>query len=119
MDENLLNFDDLIITSKDIFGDWESLIVEHDGDFSQKNQSISFQFGPHSIDISFRLRIIGNHWYIPESYLQPSEGEVNISEVDVTISDFTIDDEQIENKQVIQDMEKSLAKLLISDVSLL
>lgn len=109
----------LIIVDREVFADWENLIVENDGDYSQSEQWINFKFGPHTIDISFNLRIIGHHWYVPESYLQPSEGEVHITDVDVTISDFTIDDEKIDNREVIQHMEESISKLLAADTSLL
>ena len=109
----------LTIVEKEVFGDWENLIVENDGDYSQSEQWINFQLGDYSIDVTFRLRITGDFYYLPESYLQPSEGEVNILSVEVLIEDFTINSEKITNREVISDMEKSISELLSIDNSLL
>jgi len=117
--KDLIDTQSLKIIDREVFGDWENLIVENDGDYSQSEQWINFQLGDYSIDITFRLRITGDFYYVPESYLQPSEGEVNVLSVEVTIQDFTINFEKITNRELISDMEESISKLLSADTSLL
>jgi hypothetical protein len=117
--EKQIELENLTITDIDVFGDWESLIFENSGEYSSEGQYICFDYFKQEVFVEFSLRISGDFWYIPESYLQPAEGEVNITSVEVSISTFTIDDVEIESKEAINEMEHAIAKMLKKDTSYL
>ena len=42
--EHVIDFDNLVLTSKEVFDDYEYLIVEHDGYYSEEDQYLYFDF---------------------------------------------------------------------------
>ena len=42
--EHVIDFDNLVLTSKEVFEDWEYLIVENDGSYSEEDQYLYFDF---------------------------------------------------------------------------
>ena len=117
--EKQTELENLTITDINVFGDWETLICENSGEYFREGQYICFDYLNQEVFVEFSLRISGDFWYIPESYLQPSEGEVNITSVAVSISNFSIDGVEIESKESIREMEHVIAKMLKNDTSYL
>jgi hypothetical protein len=109
MDSTLINMENLVLKSKDVVGDWESLIYEGDGYYNDEFQSLTFDSNGVEILIGFEITIRGNHWYKPASYMEPEDGEVNITDVDINVNAFLIDDSDVEFDS---DMKKKLTNIV-------
>ena len=109
MDSTLINMENLVLKSKDVVGDWESLIYEGDGYYNDEFQSLTFDSNGVEILIGFEITIRGNHWYKPASYMEPEDGEVNITSVDINVNAFLIDDSDVEFDS---DMKKKLTNIV-------
>ena len=96
MDSTLINMENLLLKSKDVVSDWENLICEGDGYYNDEFQSLTFDNNGVEIFIGFEITIRGNHWYKPASYMEPEDGEVNITDVDINVNAFMIDDSDVE-----------------------
>jgi hypothetical protein len=115
-----LDFENLRLIDKDVISEWYSLIIDdEDGNFSAKNQTLSFSFGNSEILAEFDLNVSGVHTYIPGGYLEPEENEVEITSIDVTINNLFIDDEKIDNSEIIKYFEVNIKNYLSEDDSLL
>jgi len=93
--EHVIDFNDLVLTDKDVFGDWEYLICENDGCFSQDSQALYFDYKGLEVVIQFELTIRGNFWYTPASYMEPEDGETNITDVEIDVNYLSIESEEI------------------------
>lgn len=93
--EHVVDFDNLILTSKEVYDEWEYLISEHDGYYSQKNQNIYFDFKGIEICVGFELTIRGWSWYRPSSYMEPEDGEVKITSVEIDVEYLLVADEEV------------------------
>lgn len=107
--EHVIDFDNLVLTSKEVFDDWEYLIVENDGYYSEDFQYLNFDFKGIEVCIGFELTIRGTHWYIPESYMEPADGEVNITDVEIDVNFLMIDDNEL---AVDKDLKKTLTEVV-------
>jgi hypothetical protein len=93
--EHVIDFDNLVLTSKEVFDDYEYLIVEHDGCYSEEDQYLYFDFKGIEVCIGFELTIRGWHWYRPSTYMEPEEGECHITDVDVDVNYLLVADEEV------------------------
>lgn len=111
--ERVMNFDNLVFKSKEVFSDWEYLICENDGYYSQDFQSIVFDYNGYEVYIGFTLTIRGDYWYTPATYMSPEEGEVTIEEVDVDIDYLSIDDNELEfDREVAKTLSELVKKYI-------
>lgn len=93
--EHVIDFNNLVLTNKDVFGDWEYLIDDNDGHYSQESQALFFDFKGIEVIIGFDLAISGTSWYQPASYMQPEEGETEITDVDIDVNYLSIGDNEV------------------------
>jgi hypothetical protein len=103
--EHVIDFDNLVLTDSDVFGDWESLIDENDGYYSQDSQTLFFDFKGIEVIIGFDLAIRGSSWYTPASYMQPAEGETEITDIDIDVNYLWIGDDEV---LIDNDLKKTL-----------
>lgn len=107
--EYVINFDDLVLKSKEVFGDWEYLIAEHDGSYSEEDQYLYFDFKGIEICIGFELTIKGWCWYRPSTYMEPEAGETHITNVDIDVNYLLIADEEL---VIDKDLKKTLSDVV-------
>lgn len=107
--EHVIDFDNLVLTSKEVFDDWECLICEHDGYYSEEEQYLNFDFKGIEVSIGFELTIKGWSWYRPASYMEPEDGEVNITDVDIDVNYLLVADEEV---VVDKDLKKTLSEVV-------
>jgi hypothetical protein len=107
--EHVIDFDNLVLTDKDVFGDWECLIYENDGRYSQESQALFFDFKGIEVIIGFDLAISGTSWYQPASYMQPEEGETEITDIDIDVDYLWIGDDEI---KIDNDLKKTLTEVV-------
>lgn len=107
--EHVIYFDNLVLKSKEVFNEWEYLIVEHDGSYSEDDQFLYFDFKGIEVCIGFRLTIKGWYWYQPPSYMEPEEGETHITDVDIDINYLSIADEEL---VIDKDLKKTLSDVV-------
>lgn len=113
MDSTLIKTENLVLKSKDVVSDWENLICEGDGYFNDQFQSLTFDMNGVEVFIGFEITIRGNHWYKPASYMEPEDGEVNITSVDIDINSLMIDDEDVE----FQSFQSNLKDIVFKYIS--
>jgi hypothetical protein len=107
--EHVIDFDNLVLTDKDVFGDWEDLICEYDGYYSQESQTLFFDFKDIEVIIGFDLAISGTHWYQPASYMQPEEGETEITDINIDVNYLWIGDDEV---KIDSDLKKTLTAVV-------
>jgi len=107
--EHVIDFDNLVLTDKDVFDDWEYLICEHDGSYSQDLQSLYFDYKGLEVVIGFELTIRGWSWYKPASYMEPEDGETKITDVDICVDFLSIGDNEV---SVDKDLRKTLTEVV-------
>jgi hypothetical protein len=107
--EHVIDFDNLVLTSKQVFDEWEYLIVEHDGHYSEEDQYLIFGFKGIEVCIGFELTIKGWHWYRPSSYMEPEDGETHITDVDIDVNYLLVADEEV---VVDKDLKKTLTEVV-------
>ena len=93
--EHVIDFDKLVLTSKDVFDDYDYLICENDGYYSENDQYLYFDFKGIEVIIGFDLAIRGWSWYQPASYMEPEDGEVHITDIEVDVNYLSISDEEL------------------------
>jgi hypothetical protein len=103
--EHVIDFNNLVLTDKDVFDEWEYLICEHDGYYSQDDQLLYFDFKGIEVLIGFELTIKGDSWYRPATYMEPEEGEVNITDVDIDVNYLSVADMEV---TIDKDLKKTL-----------
>ncbi len=113
------NLDGLKLVDKDVFSEWELKICENDGSYSSDFQSITFDYLGHEVFVGFSLSIKGYYTYIPESYLQPAEGDTYITSVDVDVDSLMVDGDDVPFNNIRFDLEKMVQKILEDDYTLL
>jgi hypothetical protein len=111
--KKLIDFDNLVLKSKEVFDDWEYYICENDGYYSEDTQSLIFDSNGIEILIDFTLSIRGSFWYEPSSYMEPEDGEVCITDVDVDIDNFYIGDDGVE---LTKELKKTLVSLVKKNI---
>ena len=57
--EHVIDFDNLVLTSKEVFEDWEDLIVENEGHYTAQDQYLCFTYKGSEVMIGFTLSISG------------------------------------------------------------
>jgi hypothetical protein len=107
--EHVIDFDNLVLTDKDVFDDWEYLICEHDGSYSQDSQYLYFDYKGLEVVIGFELTIRGWSWYKPSSYMEPEDGETEITDVDIDVDYLSIECEEIVPDK---DLKKTLTEVV-------
>lgn len=107
--EHVIDFDNLVLTSKEVFDEWDYLIVENDGYYSEDFQYLNFNFKGIEVCIGFELTIRGWSWYRPSSYMEPEEGEVEITDVEIDVNYLLVADEEI---TIDKDLEKTLTEVV-------
>lgn len=111
--ERVMNFDNLVFKSKEVFSDWEYLICENDGSYSQDLQYMTFDYNGSEVCVGFTLSIRGNYWYSPATYMSPEEGDVRITDVEVDVDYLSIDDNELSfDKEVAKTLEKVVKKYI-------
>ncbi len=105
-----IDFSKLTLKDKEVVGDWEYLICENDGSFSEQGQMVTFDFNGIEITVYFNLSLRGWYTYTPATYLQPEEGEVHITDVDFDIEDVYIDDYEVELSKELKKVLESVLK---------
>lgn len=103
--EHVIDFDNLVLTDKDVFSDFEYLIVEHDGYYSENDQYLYFDFKGIEVCVGFELSIRGWYWYQPSTYMEPEDGETHITDVSVDVNYLMIADEEV---IIDNDLKKTL-----------
>jgi len=93
--EHVIDFDNLVLTDKEVFGEWKYLISENDGFYSEKDQYLHFEFKGIKFIIGFDLSISGYSWYKPSTYTEEADGETKITDVDIDVNYLSVDDEEI------------------------
>lgn len=93
--EHVIDFDNLVLTGKEVFDEWEYLICENDGHYSDDFQCLYFDYKGIEVVIGFELAISGWSWYRPATYMEPEEGETHITSVDIDVNYLWINDEEI------------------------
>jgi len=112
--EHVIDFDNLVLTDKDVFGDWENLICEHDGYYNQDSQALYFDYKGLEVVIGFELTIRGWYWYKPASYMEPEDGEIKITDVNIYVNFLSIGDNEF---SVDKDLRKTLTEVVEKYVS--
>ena len=107
--EHVIDFDNLVLTSKEVFSDWDYLITENDGDYSEDSQCLYFDFKGIEVCIGFELTIKGSHWYRSATYMEPEEGEVKITDIDIDVNYLSVADEEIVTDK---DLKKTLTDVV-------
>jgi hypothetical protein len=106
-----IDFSKLTLKDKEVVGDWEYLICENEGQYSQDMQLVIFDYNGIEVSISFTLSLRGWYRYTPATYWEPSDGEVHITDVDFDIENVYIDDYEVElSKEVVKVLESVLKK---------
>jgi hypothetical protein len=90
-----IDFSELTLKHKEVVGDWEYLICENEGNFSEDGQMVIFDFKGIEISVYFNLSLRGWWTYTPATYWEPEDGEVRITDVDFDIEEVYIDDYQV------------------------
>jgi len=103
--EHVIDFDNLVLTDKDVFNDWENLICEHDGYYNQDSQALYFDYKGLEVVIGFELTIRGWYWYKPASYMEPEDGETEITDIDIDVNYLWIGDNEV---LIDNDLKKTL-----------
>lgn len=94
--EHVIDFDNLVLTGKEVFKDWEDLIVENEGHYTAQDQFLFFAYKGSEVTIGFTLSISGDWWYTPSSYMEPAEGQVNITGLQIQVDLLSIADKEVE-----------------------
>lgn len=94
--EHVIDFDNLVLTGKEVFEDWEDLIVENEGHYTAEDQFLFFAYKGSEVMIGFTLSISGDWWYTPSSYMEPAEGQVNITGLQIQVDLLSIADREVE-----------------------
>lgn len=106
-----IDFNNLKVKEKDVVREWEGLICENDGSFSEGGQMVVFDHCGVEVTVYFKLSLRGWYTYTPATYYQPEEGEVNITDVDFDVEEVYIDDYEVElTKELVKVLEGSLKK---------
>ena len=109
----MTSLNNIKIIDKCVFGDWEYLIYENDGVYSESDQMLSFELNGVEVTVYFRLTIRGWWTYTPETYYQPAEGETHITDVEFDIENVFINDEEV---KVSKELNSCLEALLKNNV---
>jgi len=107
--EHVIDFDNLVLTDKDVFDDWEYLICENDGSYSQDLQALYFDYKGIEVVIGFELTIRGWYWYQPATYMEPEDGETHITDVEINVDYLSIQDEEV---TIDKDLKKTLLEVV-------
>lgn len=108
--KKLIDFDNLVLRSKEVFDDWDYYICEYDGYYSQDAQVLTFDCGGVEVMIDFTLTIRGWSWYQPATYMEPEDGEVHITDVEIDIDYLYIDEDEVELTKELKKTLESLVK---------
>jgi hypothetical protein len=101
-----IDFSKLTLKNKEVVGDWEYLICENEGSFSEGGQMITFDFNGIEITVYFNLSLRGWYTYTPATYMEPEDGEVKITDIDFDIEEVYIDDYKVNlSKELIKTLE--------------
>jgi hypothetical protein len=101
-----IDFSKLTLKNKEVVGDWEYLICENEGSFSEGGQMVTFDFNGIEITVYFNLSLRGWYTYTPASYMEPEDGEVKITDIDFDIEEVYIDDYKVNlSKELIKTLE--------------
>ena len=107
--KKLIDFDNLVLKSKEVFDDWEYYICENDGYYSEDTQSLIFDSNGIEILIDFTLSIGGSFWYQPSTYMEPEDGETHITDVDIDVNYLLVADEEV---TIDKDLKKTLSDVV-------
>jgi hypothetical protein len=108
-----VNLNNLIITDKEVVGDWEDLICEN-GSFTKDCQYMIFDCDGVEVNINFELCVNGRVDHDPGDYWTPPYTDVDITDFYVTITDVYIDDYDVE---LTKEMKKMLEKVVESNLN--
>lgn len=104
-----IDFSKLTLKNKEVVGDWEYLICENEGSFSEGGQMVTFDFNGIEITVYFNLSLRGWWTYTPATYMEPEDGEVKITDIDFDIEEVYIDDYKVNlSKELIKTLESVL-----------
>jgi hypothetical protein len=112
--EHVIDFDNLVLTSKEVFDEWEYLICENDGYYSQDLQALYFNYKGLEVVIGFELTIRGWSWYKPASYMEPEDGETHITDVEIDVDFFSIEDEEVTIDKELKNTLTEVVKKYVS-----
>lgn len=90
-----LDLNNLVFKSKEVIGDWEYLICENEGSFTEGCQSVTFDCDGNELVVCFELSVSGRLYEYAGDYWTPSSSEVDITDVDVDITDIYFNDNKL------------------------
>lgn len=107
--EHVIDFDNLVLTSKEVYSDWKYLISENDGHYSEDSQFLYFDYKGIEVIIGFELTLRGWSYYQPENFDQPSYGDERITDVEIGVNYLMIGEEEV---SLDENLQKTLTQVV-------